>query len=520
MNILKSLPGRMLLGLTFALVPTGIAAAEPWISTRYAQNCAGCHAPGRKNLVPIDRRCTLACQGCHISPSGGGLRSYYGKWNEDRWLRSFRADALANAKFPAPTKAQRYGSKGAPEKDAKGKSAGKDKENDKKRPSSDADRLKMPPDGFRHVELNGYPANEALYDRRDRLEFMVVDREEFEYQVPVGDPYREMRRNKIDAGADIRWQIRKSAIETVQDDESTETESWVSFPMAIDMGASFRPFYRHLRFVLETRAVTSPANPNESENIYQNIGRRSLYAMVDDLPYNLYVMGGFYRPLFGYYTPDHTFLPQRMQGWALQGNPATYNLQYEAYSFGGSPNVPYANVHIISKQLGPVEDTRVKGVAANIGGRFVTLGASINYSYWLSRVKSEVAGKEEESKTEMHSLFGSAMVGRFVLTLDLASFAKDDPASDFRRGGVYSFDGFFKLWRETYLNGQFAYANTHESLMPGSGTQMRFGTRMFLNSGVELMLHYEIDKQTLALKDQPEQETNRSGIVGQLHLFM
>src|SRR5690606_16152465 len=88
-------------------------------------NCSGCHAPGRKNLPPAKRRCTLACQGCHVSPQGSGLRSQYGKWTEDRWLRSFRTDLLAHKKTYAPYPKQPYATPGpddkADDKNGKGK---------------------------------------------------------------------------------------------------------------------------------------------------------------------------------------------------------------------------------------------------------------------------------------------------------------------------------------------------------------------------------------------------------------
>ena len=79
--------------------------AEPWLSTRYAQNCAGCHSPGRKNLVPKDRRCSLSCQGCHVNPNGGGMRSFYGKWNSKYWLRSTR---LKKINIISTLKIQKY----------------------------------------------------------------------------------------------------------------------------------------------------------------------------------------------------------------------------------------------------------------------------------------------------------------------------------------------------------------------------------------------------------------------------
>ena len=67
------------------------ADGEPWLSNRFAQNCAGCHDTGRPNRPVLDRRCTLSCQGCHVNPNGGGLRSTYGKWSE-KWLTLLRDD--------------------------------------------------------------------------------------------------------------------------------------------------------------------------------------------------------------------------------------------------------------------------------------------------------------------------------------------------------------------------------------------------------------------------------------------
>src|SRR4051812_40103030 len=88
------------------------AFAQPWLATRYAQNCAACHAPGRLNKPASERRCTLSCQGCHVNPNGGGLQTFYGVWNQQRWLRSVYVDGLlTNKKKPSPFGLQLYGRK-------------------------------------------------------------------------------------------------------------------------------------------------------------------------------------------------------------------------------------------------------------------------------------------------------------------------------------------------------------------------------------------------------------------------
>ena len=59
--------------LVYGLLPVEKVWAEPWLANRFAQNCTACHAPGRLNRKPKDRRCTLSCQGCHVNRNGGGL---------------------------------------------------------------------------------------------------------------------------------------------------------------------------------------------------------------------------------------------------------------------------------------------------------------------------------------------------------------------------------------------------------------------------------------------------------------
>src|SRR5262245_21413122 len=139
--------GLALASLIFIGAP---AAAEPWLSSRFSTNCAACHAPGRVNVIAKDRRCTLSCQGCHTNPNGGGLRSFYGKWNQERWLRSLYVPGYRlNKPRPEPTNEQQYAPERLKEFLAK---------NDPKLIKRAAD------DGFRLKETPRR-LNESAYDR-------------------------------------------------------------------------------------------------------------------------------------------------------------------------------------------------------------------------------------------------------------------------------------------------------------------------------------------------------------------
>ncbi|NRA65463.1 MAG: hypothetical protein HRU19_13330 [Pseudobacteriovorax sp.] len=55
-------------------------SSTPLIALREADNCAGCHTPGRSQRPLMERRCTLDCQGCHVDPAGEGPRNQWGKY--------------------------------------------------------------------------------------------------------------------------------------------------------------------------------------------------------------------------------------------------------------------------------------------------------------------------------------------------------------------------------------------------------------------------------------------------------
>jgi hypothetical protein len=74
----------------FAAFAARPAAATPLLALLEADNCGGCHKPGRGQRPVLDRRCTLDCQGCHVDPAGAGPRNQWGYYFEQDQLTSVR----------------------------------------------------------------------------------------------------------------------------------------------------------------------------------------------------------------------------------------------------------------------------------------------------------------------------------------------------------------------------------------------------------------------------------------------
>ncbi|MCB0357293.1 MAG: hypothetical protein KDD40_09815, partial [Bdellovibrionales bacterium] len=312
-------------------------------------------------------------------------------------------------------------------------------------------------------------------------------------------------------GLDFRYMGRQPI------DSDNKSSFW---PMALDVGLQIKPFVKkvdNFSLVVETRYLNSPTNKDLDYATTNSVFNRSTYILIDDMFYNTFMMYGIYKPMFEHYTPDHTTLAQSI----LYDNRG-YSVQHKAFSIGLAPNVPFANFHFIQ----PMTNSSLnqdEGFIVNLGARWVTLGASLIYSYRSVKGNEKLQNTDTALERKAHSLSGGIMYKNLILNAELLNIAKEFTPGKENSGSITTIEARYKLWREIYIESIFEFANVSagfsaESQMnPGDASQATVGFRFFPVAGIDLSVQYR--KTTDTPKDKTKDKFDEAEGLIQAHLY-
>jgi hypothetical protein len=273
------------------------AVATPVYAAREGRACDNCHvSPNRwENPKLADRKCSLACQTCHVDPAGGGMRTVTGRFFG-------RATLPMIATSPRPT--------------------------------VDWDR-NLPWLG-RRDRATSYNANipygpatlEASRAYRDSVgEFGAWGTPRGETpHAPFPGRYGTLRADPVvRVGGDVRM-------------AALFTRSTLVFPMQFDIGAAVHPVH-HATVLANVGARGQSSGYSATIDDSHTPYFRELFVMTHEWPFQAYAKAGRFVPSYGLRLDDHTNRIRRE--FELDGS--LVESRVTGVEVGAAPNYPFVH---------------------------------------------------------------------------------------------------------------------------------------------------------------------------------
>ena len=291
------------------------ASATPLYAVRSPNRCDTCHVEpvDWANPAVKDRKCSLDCTICHVSPTGGGLRTpsgqYYGREVLPRWGERPSTHATSDDNAESAGYYRFFG-------------------------------------GFSGWQAGETPSTE------------------------VEDRYGDIEPNPtFRGGGDIRLMTYIPA-NRVNDKFDVDPSI---FPMQASLYLMGRPhenvvLYGDMGLMASEGATNLLGLDLGSVPPLDYLRVRELFVKVDNLPYNTYVRAGRFNPAYGWRIPDHT---------AYIRKPLGFDQDRQVFGIEGgiNPNYPYANLGLFAQGLDAWPgDTGDKGWGLTANGGIRELG--------------------------------------------------------------------------------------------------------------------------------------------------
>jgi hypothetical protein len=285
--------------LVFAVfaVYLSVAVGTPMYSAREGRTCDNCHLTPTNWIDPklADRKCTLSCQGCHVDPAGGGMRTVSGRF--------FGRSTLPMIAFsPRPTMDWNRNLIGRHDL-----------------ATSYTEKLPLGPKSFEESAAYADSTNDPLawgtpLGGSTKYGFLPG-----RYGVLNADPV-------LRVGIDFRLAALAAGRALV-------------FPMQLDVPVALHPVHHATLFVntgVRGRLSGYSDTIDDSHTPYF----RELFVMAHEFPYQAYVKAGRFVPAYGLRLDDHTSSIRR----AFELDGALPESRVTGVEIGAAPNYPVLNV--------------------------------------------------------------------------------------------------------------------------------------------------------------------------------